>query len=399
MRPWVLNGGDDMSLPIIEALLEIPACSQRPQVLKPAESDHLLSRLEPQQDVIFFIAPAIGELELEQIQRIKVWTSVDVIVVSPAPDRDSLLKVIRAGATDFLDMLGDLPSELSACLSRIQHHRPPQERRAHTISIVPCHVSSDASILATNLAAAIAMNTGNCGLLDFQLRGGDIALLLKLHPQHSLFDLVHGAHTIDATMFRQALTKHETGIELLAGPELFSDLSGIAPVVCNSIIDLSRSCFSHVVVATEDIQHSEQIYSLVNSDEVILTMRSDVMSLHRAKRHLDFIAGLEIPAARMHVVVFGTGGSGELRLPAIKKVFSSVAVHFVPADPNEIAISINVGNPIVAELPRSKTSQAIVELTTALTGCGGQPTTTRNNYLAVTKTAAALALSTLQFGK
>ena len=56
------------------------------------------------------------------------------------------------------------------------------------IAVVPCQMPSDASILAVNLAAVLAQGGSRCGLLDFQLRGGDLAMLLKLTPRHTLYD-------------------------------------------------------------------------------------------------------------------------------------------------------------------------------------------------------------------
>src|SRR5262249_40000994 len=161
-------------------------------------------------------------------------------------------------------------------------------------------------------------------------RGGDLALLLKLEPVHSIYDLVTQAQAADDVMFQQALAAHESGIQLLAGPKLFSDLRGIEPNACNEIILRAQHLFPQVVIATEDIQHSEQLFALSKSDQVLVTMRSDLLSLHRAKLHTEFMLAHDISRERVQIVVMGTGVAGELPISAIRKVLNNTTIHTIP---------------------------------------------------------------------
>jgi Flp pilus assembly CpaE family ATPase len=307
-----------------------------------------------------------------------------------------VLRAIRAGAKDVLNDDGDLHEEIVGFIARIASASSQQIEKGRIISIVPCHAPSDASFLAANIAAAVAKHIGSCCLLDFHLRGGDLAMLLKLTPRYTLYDLIHQCLNIDVSMFQQALTRHDSGIRLLAGPELFTDLHHIEPQVCQAILAAAKSSQPFVIVNSEDIQHTEQVLALASSDQVVLTMRSDLVSLHRAQKHIDFLKGNRVSCDHLHVVVMDTGRIGELPISAIKKVLRIAAIHSIPEDTEATTVSINVGNPIVLEAPRSKASKAINELVLALAGWSDTRDSKRG-YLSSVKAAALVA--TLPFCK
>jgi pilus assembly protein CpaE len=200
-------------------------------------------------------------------------------------------------------------------------------------------------------------------------------------------------------MFREALVEHESGIHLLAGPKLFSDLRGIEPNACDELVLRAQHNFPNVVITTEDIQHSEQLFALSKSDQVLVTMRPDLLSLHRAKLHAEFMLAHGIGAEHLQIVVMGAGVAGELPLSTIRKVLNTTAIHSIPDDPTGITLSINVGNPVVLESPKSPVAREIKKLAAILTG---QSTPTPNALGAASvasRAAALLALNTLSFYK
>jgi pilus assembly protein CpaE len=398
MRNWIVSDSDLLSQRLQRALLQLKLECPDTQLLRSASARHL-SQLADNDEIVFVAVPAIADAEIELIQHIKSLCQARIVVVSSIADHSTILKAIRAGALDYLEDTTDLANEIAACLARIERGSSHAKQRAHTISIVPCHVSSDASILAANLAAAIATGSGKCCLLDFQLRGGDLALLLKLEPVHSIYDLVTQAIGTDDVMFQQALAAHESGIQLLAGPKLFSDLRGIEPSACNDLILRAQHLFPYVVIATEDIQHSEQIFALAKSEQVLVTMRPDLLSLHRAKLHTEFMLAHDISPEQLQIVVMGTGIAGELPISAIRKVLNSTAIHTVPDDSASITLSINVGNPVVLELPKSPAAREIKKLAAVLTGQTTVPTNALGAATVASKAAALLALNTLSFYK
>src|SRR5262249_1978876 len=146
-----------------------------------------------------------------------------------------------------------------------------------------------ASVLAVNLAAALAKREQACGLLDLHVRGGDLAALLKCQPRHTLLSLAGKAHQLDRAMFDQSLGKHECGIQLLASPDLFSDYRQISPNLIQQVVQFALASFSNVVVDLEDMEHPEQVRTLAASDRIIVPLRLDFVALQRTKKCIEHL--------------------------------------------------------------------------------------------------------------
>jgi pilus assembly protein CpaE len=322
------------------------------------------------------------------------------IVSGVAPDHGKVLNAIRAGASDYLWAGDKLDSEIAGFAARVQSNCRLKDLRGHVITIVPCQSTSDANVLAVNLATIFATRLTRCGLLDFHFRGGDLALLLKLSPRHTLTDLLSQSEPIDEVMLQQALTTHDTGIQLLAGPTSLSDVKNVRLQHCQQIIVLAQRLWRAVIVNSEDIQHAEQIRAIAASDEVILTMRLDLVSLRRAQQHLEFLTRNRVVPDHVHVVAMGTGYSGELPLAAVKKILQVSKLTCIPDDPVAAIKSINVGNPLVLEHPNAKPSQAIAKFAESLIGSvSDDSSTTVARPTAAAKAAAVVALGTLPLFK
>jgi pilus assembly protein CpaE len=205
--------------------------------------------------------------------------------------------------------------------------------------------------------------------------------MLKLAPKYTLLDLVRRRQSVDQLMFDQAVAKHESGIELLAGPDLFADTHEIDPALCRQVIAHSQAAQPYCVVSIEDLQHAEQIGILSESDRVILSTRLDLVSLYRTQRHLDYIRKNSNAIERTVVVAAGAGLAGEIPPRAACRILQTPTIHQIPDDPAAGVVSLNIGNPAVREFPQSKSSRAITKLAALLVPAAAVKPVGRRNFL------------------
>jgi pilus assembly protein CpaE len=402
METWIIADADPLAARIRESLRHLAIECAADRITR-------IDSLGPQADAIaefeglvFFAAHHIEPAHIEVLRHIRAAASNDarLVVISSVSDHATVLNAIRAGANDFLNLDDNLHDELVNFVTRTKSERKQKHVHSRVVSVVPCHSPDDANLLAANLAAVIATRAGSCGLLDFHLRGGDLALMLKLSPRHTLIDLLKQDISIDETMFEQSLTPHESGIRLLAGPKLFSDLRNIRPQLCQQIITLAQRSHPFVIINSEDAQHAEQVRALAGSNDILLTMRPDVISLHRAQQHIEFMTRNRVLLEHIHVVALGVGHSGELPISAVKKVLQTSSVHYIPDDPATTMRSLNLGNPLVCEFPQAKISQAIAALADVFIGSSEKVLNpSARPPIATVKAAALIALNTLPFCK
>jgi Flp pilus assembly CpaE family ATPase len=399
MDAWVVSDSDFLATRICDALNRHGVSCPPSRVNRWDRADLDLSSLSGLRGAVFIGAARIDDGMLDVVRRLRAAVDAEarLIVIAAGSDHGAILKSVRAGASDVLDAQGSLDDEIADFVSRDQLASRETNARGRVLTIVPCQAPSDADFLAANMSAVIAAHTTVCGVLDLHFRGGDLPILLKMEPRHTILDLLTQAETIDDTMFRQALTKHDAGVQLLAAPEPLSDLSSIGASGCQQIIGLAKQCWPVLIVNAEDMQHAEQLRALAHSQDVVLTMRLDVASLHRTQKHIEFLTRNQFSLERVHVVAMGTGHVGELPASAAKNLLKTPHLHCIPDDPSAAIMSINLGNPLVLERPNSKPAAAIVKLTKSIMGLSAGSSAADTRRTASTIKAAALAACTLPF--
>lgn len=310
-------------------------------------------------------AMRVDESLLQLVRQLRAVSAAKLIVAALVANQALVIQLVRAGADDFVTLDEQFAEELTAAVQRLSA-TIDKKSVGQLITVTPSRDVGEGAFLAVNLAAAIAGLHGKCGLLDFNLRGGDAALMLKLAPKHTLLDLVRRRQAVDQLMFEQAVARHESGIELLAGPDLFADTQEVDPALCRQVVAHSQAAQPFCVVSIEDLQHAEQIGILAESDRIILSTRLELISLYRTQRHLDYIRKHSDAIERTIVVTAGVGLAGEIPPRAACRILQVPTIHQIPDDAAASVVSLNIGNPIVREFPQSKASRAITKLATGL---------------------------------
>jgi len=311
------------------------------------------------------------DLELLKHLRDRCEANVKFVAVGPANNPRLVLQAVHSGAIDFLDINADLGIEVRTIMGRLKVTPGDGSTQGRLFAIVPVSGGSGASMLAINLAAAIAQKQSECCLLDLCLRGGDLATLLKVKPRYTLLSLAGKAQQFDKAMFDQALVKHECGVHLLASPEPYSNFRQINPQLIQQVVQFSRARFANVVAELEDMDHAEQVRTLAQADRVIVPLRLDFVALSRAKLCIDLLC-THIPRERVTLVACGVGQPNELPADSFAEVLGLPVKHRIRYDPAAVNSAVNLGMPLVAASPRAKASLGILGLADALTGDGAE---------------------------
>ncbi len=293
---------------------------------------------------------------------------IKVIAVGPANSPATILQAVHSGATDYLDINNHLEGELHNLFDRLRSTHSDGAKAGRLFAIIGAVGGTGASLLAVNLAAALAQKEQLCGLLDFQLRGGDLATLLKCNARHTVVSLAEKANHLDRAMFDQSLIKHECGIHLLAGPEPFSELRPISPQVTKKIVQLARMSYPNVVVDLEDAEHAEQVRTLAASDRIIIPLRLDFVSLYRTKKCIEFLLRANVVKEHITLVATRTGQPKELQMSRVVEVLGFPVDHQIPNDPAVVNTSVNLGVPLVVSSPDSGVGASIIRLADSLIG-------------------------------
>lgn len=314
-------------------------------------------------DLLFLLAGGEGWPRLtEQVRSLRSIGRAALIAVGHGGEAPQVLQLIRAGAADYLDLAGDLEHDLGALLDRLRVATGGTQRRGQSICVVAASGGCGTSSVVVNLGAALASAAEPCCLIDLQVRGGDLATLLNLRPQHTLVDLCKQGQRVDASMFRQTLLAHPSHLQLLAAPSVLDDYRSIAAHVVSQVCDLARSTFPYVLIDLEDVVHSEQSRSVLDCDHLIVVLRLDFPCLLRTRRMLGHLRDSGVDTAKVRLVANRNGSSAALSPKKVTEALGLPIFHSLPDDQAAMLVAANVGNPVVLESPHAAVSKSFKRL-------------------------------------
>ena len=99
--------------------------------------------------------------------------NVQVIAVGADLTPTTILKAVRAGAVDCLDIRRDFDKELAESVAHEKALSQSTTTIGRLITVIGSSGGCGASLLAANLAVAIAQRQRRCAL-DLHVRGGDL---------------------------------------------------------------------------------------------------------------------------------------------------------------------------------------------------------------------------------
>lgn len=316
--------------------------------------------------VVFLAGRQFGSTELARVKQLcEIGDHAKVVAIGPAHGPQIVLEAVRNGAADFLDIGSEFEAQLRNFAARLT--RAPANRAGHLISVFSAAGGTGTSTLAVNLAAALAKQGTAC-LLDFQMRGGDLAALLKCQPRHNILSLADKAHQLDRAMFDQSLIKHDCGIHLLASPQLFSEHRQIVPQVVQQVVQFAVESYPNVVVELEDLEHAEQVRTVAASHRIILLLRLDFVALSRTRKCIDFLLNAKVAPERIVLVAGRTGQPKEMPVETCAEVLGLPINHRIPEDSASVNMAVNLGTPVLDLCPKSAIAASIVKLAAEITG-------------------------------
>jgi pilus assembly protein CpaE len=304
---------------------------------------------------------------LDWLEKLPRTNGERVLAIGTAGDTKLVLRALRGGVDDYLDET-DLEAELMAALGRWRATLVRREEAGKVIAVLASSGGSGSSTLAVNIATVLAKQHKTAALLDLNLEAGDLASLLDLKPTYTLADLCHNIARMDRTLFERSLTRHHSGVHLLAAPIHYDDIARVTPEGVHQALALAKSSFPYVVV---DLDHSfrpEQVEVLRDADIVLLVFRLEFASLRNARRALEHVERLGIHRDRIRLVVNRYGQPKEIPFSKAEEALGMKIFHYVPDDPKAINRANNNGVPVVLEAPRTYVSRSVTKLTAELTG-------------------------------
>jgi pilus assembly protein CpaE len=233
------------------ALLLCDGAQVREYNAYPASLDDVPRLLDQRNDVIIIDLDSNPEFALELVESICANGSATVMVYSSKPDPDLLVRCMRAGAREFLTPpfeRSNVAEALVRASSRRSVTRLPKKTGGRLLVFLGAKGGAGVTTLACNFAVSLAQESGQSTLLiDLDLPLGDAALNMGIVTEYSTINALQDAGRLDGSFLNKLLTKHSSGVSVLAAPGKFPQFHATNEAI-DKLMAVARQEFDNVVV-------------------------------------------------------------------------------------------------------------------------------------------------------
>lgn len=239
------------------------------------------------------------------------------------------------------------------------------------ISVVGAKGGVGASTIAHNLAWALAENTHvNTTLVDLDLSFGTTALDFNQDTPQTIADALLAPERADNAVIERLLARATERLSLFTAPANINQIIDIPDESYATVIESVRRNVPYMVL---DLPHTWSNWvrnTLIASDEVIIVCQPDLASLRNGKNMIDQLKGHRVNDHAPRLVLNMCGVPKRPEIP-VKDFAAAIGVEpniIVPFEPEVFGMAANNGQMISETSPAAKSSLAIDQLASLLTG-------------------------------
>ena len=298
--------------------------------------------------------------EVAQLQRLVNERSpgVPIIVAVPEVTLEDVRHLMRLGVADVVPQpisRVDLKGALDYAAQVRTGRRDTAAPRGRVVTFLKAGGGVGATTLAVQSACLLAApNHGRVCLLDLDVQFGAAALHLDLDDRVGLGDLLEAPERLDAELLGSVMSRHESGVDLLAAPRDPAALEAMTPEVVMACLDRARGAYDTVVLDMPALWVPWSVAAVRSSDLVVLVAQLTVAGVRQAKRQLDVLQARGLGDVPLRLVLnrFERRWRSRVSREEAEKALSRKVDYLVADDPRTVREAVNRGV-VLSEIKRN----------------------------------------------
>lgn len=246
-------------------------------------------------DVLAVDIDATSIEEFEQLQKIKrmVGGNVAIIVIAEAFSAAAARILIQLKVADFLVKPLQTSDFVRSINNALKNSGEETQVEPQFLSFMPASGGVGNTVLALETAAILnrfgqKMGRTTC-VVDLNFQHGSCAEYLDIEPRFHITEIENAPERLDRQLLDVMLSKHESGLSLIAAPSQPSEMRSFKPALVVRLLDLVSAYFDYVVIDLPRIWFPWTETVLMGSNRVFVVADMTVPSIRHAKRMLDAI--------------------------------------------------------------------------------------------------------------
>jgi pilus assembly protein CpaE len=266
----------------------------------------LTAAQDPSVDVTMIVFNGNDELSLSYLNSQAAQEPRPVLFALLHDRSPELMKrVLRAGADELLFLPLD-PGDATRALLKISEARRREEIHGGgmIVSLVSLIGGTGVTSLAANLGLALRYAFDKrVAVVDLDLQTGGLSVFLNLEPERTIMTLTEGARKLDSIQLESALSKHASGIYLLAAPKRIEDSELVTDATVGAILDLMRQLFDFVIVDCGTHVDANTVAAWERSNHLFYVLDQSIGAARCAWRFVDLCGRLGLSGVEPNFIL------------------------------------------------------------------------------------------------
>jgi len=296
---------------------------------------------------------------LAAIERIRTsQEGVAIFAVARAPEPDVILQAMRAGANEFFPWnpgggaaSASTEESFHAAVRRTAARREAAAAGGRqpcvTHAFLGAKGGAGTTTVAVNCAIEIARLTKRPTLiLDLKQSLGEVSLFLGVRPRFTILDALDNLHRLDKNFLRELVTKHKSGLDILAGSDQFDRPNAQDVGAVEELLRILAKLYEVIVIDAGNTISSSVIAALYAAETVFLVANPDVPSIRNAQRLVDRMRQLGAGSERIRILLNRVSDQHLIAPKQIETALGYGIHHCFASDYRTVSEALNSGVPL-----------------------------------------------------
>ena len=282
---------------------------------------------------------------VERLRAADATTGIFFVASSSNPD--AILQSMRAGANEFFTWppaKAALDEGITRTASRRATSAPPQ---ATTMVFFGAKGGAGTTTMAVNSAVEISrLSKRPTVIVDLKPGLGEVSLFLGVRSRYTLLDALDNLHRLDGDFLRELVVKHKSGLEMLAGSDLFDRPGPGDSSALEEVFRLLGRQYEYIVIDAGSQMNPCSVSALYTADMIGLVANPDVPCVRNAQRLLDRIGQLGTSGDRVRLLLNRAAEPYPIPPAQIEKAVGLPIFQTFLSDYKTVSTALNSGVPI-----------------------------------------------------
>jgi pilus assembly protein CpaE len=334
------------------------------------ESGYELIHRKRPMAVIMEVAEDIS-LSIQHIcQILSKFPQISIFATSSDKSSETILKVMRAGATEYL-LRPVSETDLTFALQKLGRlwliKTSPEERVGNVISVFSPKGGVGVTTLSINLATAIhEATTKPTILIDLDLNAGDVTTFLNMKTSYTISDVTTNISRLDKSFLQGVIQKHSSGISVLAEPKKVEEGISISVGEIKKVLALLKTMYDYIIIDTETLL-DRTMAAIETSDMILLVFVMSLPSITNIQRYLKYFDRQGLGSDKIKLVANRYLKKGDIKTEDAEKALNHKIYWSIPNEYDTAISCLNKGVPLTIGAPKSELNRSIKELAKTIT--------------------------------